>query len=149
MDPNDFNTTRFLNLDLDLESTTDLSPLVDYLGERVIVLCNEPVGDHFRLCLEPGGDLSHDFDPSECIDHFATLLNTLPLEIRSLWDSCESKVFDFGFESGLEPFHFSSSLPVSAVRSISSLGGEIKITIYAHQERPNLSLNPDAAATIN
>lgn len=45
---------QFLNVDLELESKTDLSALADHFGDRVYVLYNGRIDGFYRLSLETG-----------------------------------------------------------------------------------------------
>jgi len=131
------NEAKYLNVDLELDSEADLSPLAEHFGDRVFVLFNGRAGDIYRLALEtscadepasPTRDLSLEAD--ECIREFLSLIAQLPPALRELWDACASRVFDIGIAAGTGPSALTQTVSEATVQSISSIGGTIRVTIY-------------------
>ena len=50
-----------------------------------------------------------------------------------LWQQCDRKIFDYGYESGLQPLTFSAELSSQAIAQIASLEASIATTIYPYQ----------------
>lgn len=124
----------FLNLDLELESKFDLTALAEHMAGQVFVLYNGKTDDGFRLDLEPVLDGKLDEDPQACTDHFISLLNTLPKELADLWHSCTSRLFDYGFDGGLESQPIRTTIRASSLAQIAHLGADIQITVYPFRE---------------
>lgn len=142
------NTTSYLNLDVLVESQADLTPLVDELGERVLVLCNEPNpagGYYLAFELPPGAE--EELSPQVQATSVVTLLSSLSAGGRRLWDSGVSRFFDFGFESGHHPNCIIHDLDSEILKAISSLGAQVRISIYAVPEPPNHLMHSDGAAS--
>lgn len=125
----------FLNLDLELKSATSLDAFVQHLAGEVFVLINEKVDGLYFLGLEPIIDGSLCSDLEECTRYFLELLNTLPTEMRAVWNNCTSRVFDYGFDGGVESIPLSTTLSTKSLFEIAQLGAEIRITIYPYREQ--------------
>ena len=78
----------FLNLDLELESKSDLSALATYLGSKNHVLFNGRIPRGYRLCIEPLIRGTLNGNVRKCTDHFLKLIEALPPALTSLWQSC-------------------------------------------------------------
>ena len=117
---------RYLNVDLEIESKSDLSKIVEEFGEDVIVLyCGERRGYQHASFESP-----NHADADETINHFCLLVEELPTEARAIWDGCCSRVMDVGYESGISPQNFRSEIRASTVQRVAAIGASIVITIY-------------------
>ena len=125
---------EFLNLDLELTSIVDLNPLVAHFGNNVFVLINEENENGYFLCLEPiiEGTLSDNIE--NCINHFIQLVSELPNELIEIWNSCTLRVFDFGFDGGLEELPLHTTITAESLNKIVHINAEIRITIYPFRE---------------
>ncbi len=132
--PHTESPASFLNLDLELESDRDLAPLAEHLSGQVFVLYCGNCDDGFRLSIEPVIASALSQDPSACTEHFLRLVATLPPELLSLWRGCMSRVFDYGFDGGLEANPFKTILSSSQLGRIAALGADIRVTVYPFRE---------------
>jgi len=123
--------TSFLNLDLELKSATSLDAFVQHLAGEVFVLINEKVGGQYFLGLEPIIDGALCSNLENCTRYFIDLLNILPAEMLAVWYNCTSRIFDFGFDGGLESLPLSTMLSTKSLREMAQLGVDMKITIYS------------------
>ncbi len=122
---------HFINLDLELDSAVDPTPLTRHFGERVCVLYCGTVGDGFRLVLEAEIDYAARRDVRRLTEHFLSLLETLPPALRAIWDRGRSRVFDYGFESGAAGTAACEHLlDAECLRRIAALGAGLRITMY-------------------
>lgn len=144
---------RFLNVDLELESAADLSPLAAHFGERVLVLLNQRVGQSYRLALETWESFSPpgERDADACIQGFLTLLATLPPPLRALWAGCRARTFDVGVSAGPTPPASTQVLSPATLAEIAALDAAVRLTIYAPQDpglraAPNTTLEPTLTA---
>lgn len=118
---------HYLNTDLIIESPDKLSAIADAFGEDVIVMYNGQWGNIHRASFEVAG--SH-ADANETIEYFCCLVENLDQQERAIWDTCFSKVFDIGYESGLSPQNYSSKLRSETIKRIAQIGAAVEITIY-------------------
>ena len=120
---------HYLNTDLDIESVRDLSPVVEEFGEDVIVLHHgESRGyDQASFEIASGANLGAD----EVINCFCLLVESLPKEVRDIWDGCCSRILDVGYESGTTPHSFRSEIRASTIQRVAGIGASIVITIYS------------------
>jgi hypothetical protein len=124
---------RFLNLDIDLWSTVDLAPLATHFDLAACLLhCGHHAGE-FHLTAEPliGGHAN--VDAVTCTRELLATLASLPVALRELFDGCHRRVFDYGFDGGLEAAPCSIDLPAVEVSRIAEMGIDIRVTIYPHQ----------------
>ena len=119
----------YLNTDLDIESKSDLSRIVEEFGEDVIVLHHEERRGYqhasFEICVSSAGP-----DADGVINSFCRLVEELPKEVRQIWDGCVSRVFDIGYESGSSPQNFRSEIRASTLQRVAQIGASVVITIY-------------------
>ena len=123
---------KFLNVDLEVRSPTDLQPLIDDLGEDVVNLHAGRVHDHHLATFEATvtGDANH------LIGYFCGLVDNLAPEARRSWDEAFSKVFDIGYEAGVGPKSYESDLQPETVAAVARVGAAIRVTIYPPSKAP-------------
>jgi hypothetical protein len=123
----------FLNLDLELNASTGLSRLAKHLEDSAFILYSGPVKGAYRLCAEPliRGNLSK--SARACTAHFLDVLEALPKDLAALFKRCKSRVFDYGFDGGLESKPLSVNLPPAHLARIAHLGVQVRITVYPHR----------------
>lgn len=123
---------RYLNVDLEIESKSDLSKIVEEFGEEVIVLYSREVRGYQHASFEAPNMA----DADETINHFCLLVEELTKEAREVWDGCCSRVMDVGYESGTSPQNFRSEIRASTVQRVAAIGASIVITIYPLSNDP-------------
>ena len=116
---------EFLNIDLDIESKEDISPILKEFGNRVVIHRNEKCNKLFCASISTGYT-----EENEIIQEYFSLVNELSTNARKIWDNCNKREFDFGFESGGSPNNFQSSLSASSIQSLARIDGSVVITIY-------------------
>jgi len=118
---------HYLNTDLELESASDLKPIVEAFGEDVVVLHQGIVRGNHRASFEIAG--SH-AGPDENIKYFVALVDALSLEARALWNGCYSRVFDIGYSSGSGTSSYRSELRANTIQALAALNATIVVTVY-------------------
>jgi hypothetical protein len=122
------NTARFLNVDLEVESRSDLDLLTAAMGKRVVVLYSGPVSKSKRhlLAVECA---RHFAGPNEAIRALCAIIENLPPEARRVWDGAR-KEFDIGCE--WEPSNALSRFTIrpETVRRMANLGASLAISHY-------------------
>lgn len=86
---------RFITVDLEVWSKTDLAPLAHSLQPRSFVLYVGRAKRKFLASFEAHGD-----SPEETIWRLLELVRPLRGIARKLWRDAEARVFNIGFESG-------------------------------------------------
>lgn len=117
----------YVTTDLEFDSGSDLSPIVEELGPDVIVHLNDWVGDVYRIAL---GIADTDTSADDAVSFYCSLVEKLSDASKSLWNGCNRRVLDIAFESGTEPECQTYQLPETLVRRVSALGMSIAVTIY-------------------
>lgn len=115
----------FLTVDLDIESTVDIEPLVREWGDRISVHRLEKVNGLYYGSFETSYS-----GENEIISEYVDLVFRLSPAAKAVWDNAEGRVFDFGYESGHSPNNFHSYISADSINKLASIGGSIVITIY-------------------
>jgi hypothetical protein len=121
------NTTRFLNVDLDIYSKFDLQPLVDAFGLKVIVLYvgreRGLYSAHFELIVQPR-------TADAVIRGFIELIRRLPRAKRKLWDAATTRDFNLGVQSASKDKPYEIKLAAPTIKAVSSLNARVVVTVY-------------------
>ena len=118
---------EYLNTDLEIESKSDLSRIVEEFGEDVLVLHHGEIRGYQHASFEITGDGA---DADSTITSFCTLIEQLPGDVRELWDECCLRIFDIGYESGATPPSFRSEIRAVTIQRVAAIGAGLVITIY-------------------
>ena len=120
---------HYITTDLEFESTENLDPIVQELGDAIVPQLNQWVDKTYRVSLSgTGSELN--FGPEQTISEFCGLIERLSESSQSLWHGCMKRVADIGFESGSEPNHLTCHLPAYLISRLEKLKIELAITIY-------------------
>jgi hypothetical protein len=138
--------TQFLNVDLDIRSRSDLQPLVDAMGKKIIVLYIERFKGTCTARLELSGSHlprdKHSQSPELIILRFCKLIGGLPPEARKLWDGARSREFDIGIESHGPMRYYWFAVASRALRAAVEIDAQIAVTVYGPMKKaqtPNKS----------
>src|ERR1041384_280469 len=110
----DLEATHFLNVDLDIQSTSNLDPLVAALTGKVDVLHVERIKRTCHAHLEVA-KLTRDADST--IRAFCSLIESLPKPERELWNAAKIRDFNIGVQAGTRPFAHEIALAADTVRA--------------------------------
>ncbi len=126
---NTVERNAFLNLDLELRSREDLTPLANHFENCAIVLFNGFSNDIFQLTVEPlNGGLGE--SPQACTDEFLQTISTLPDVAMKLFRGCNKRIFDYGFESCTHAPPVVTDILTTQLSKMSLLGIDLRVTIY-------------------
>lgn len=147
MDP--FQDSHFLNVDLDIKSSSDLSLIASFLGDRVWILYNDIIapGGLYLLSLEPNPKREISNNPERYIRYLVDLIDSLPPNLMKLWNKSASRVFDIGFRGGVVPQSesndecqeikvYKADLSPKIAAKLSRLRATIRITVYPYNPEP-------------
>lgn len=118
---------QYLNTDLEIESKSDLSRIVEEFGNDVFVHHHGEIRGYEHASFSIAGGSA---DADATINSFCTLVEQLPKDVRQIWDGCCSRIFDIGYESGTSPKTFRSDIRAATIQRIAELGASIVVTIY-------------------
>jgi hypothetical protein len=119
--------THFLNVDLDIHSTSDLQPLVSALGKKVHVLWVGRLKRTYYAHLEV---MKITKDADQTIRVFCALVKELPRAERKLWNQARIREFNIGVQGAARPTSYEITLQEETVRAAAELGARIGLTIY-------------------
>ncbi len=120
--------THFLNVDLDIYSTSNLEPLVAALGEQVYVLYSGRQRRTYEAHLELAGWPK---SADAAIHRFSALIDKLPKGPRKLWDTARTRDFSIGVQAAMQPSSYDMPLARETVEAASELKARIVLTVYA------------------
>ena len=125
--PSVLDNTRFLNVDLEVFSKSDLQSLVAALGSKVHV---HYLGMEFGL-FKAYLDLAvQPKTPESGILRYCKLIQKLPPSERAAWNAAKSRSFDVGIEVPKRGGHYWVAVGPDAVRAASEVGAQIAISVY-------------------
>ena len=136
-------TTHFLNVDLEIDSRSDLQPLVSVLGKKVDVLY---VGRHQRTYMARLELARRTANPSpdSIVRGFCALIRTLPKAERQLWNTAKVRDFSIGVQAGASPNPYDLTVAAETVKSVSELDARIVFTLYpSDNARVDRMTDPD------
>jgi hypothetical protein len=119
-----FEPTQFLNVDLDLRSTQDLTSLLEAMKAHAFTLHHE--ADHARLELR-----DHPDEVDGTLLGFIAAVEALPPPARALWDQCEERALDIGIQAGATPHSTTFSIAATTVEKLARIGATLCFTVYA------------------
>ena len=119
--------TGFLNIDLEIFSKRDLQPLINALGEKVLILYSAREGRTYRAHLELARTTR---TPDATIRAFCALIERLPKAPRYLWNQAKRRDFNIGVEAGTsrQPREFAVS--TETLEATHRLSARIAFTVY-------------------
>ena len=121
--------TRFLNVDVDVWSKTDLQPLIAAFGTKVLVHYVGPEGReraaHFSLAS------AHGKRADAIIRRLVALVEQLPTTARRRWDRARARHFNVGIQAGITPYSHETAFQPGTLEGVSRVRAQLVITIYA------------------
>jgi hypothetical protein len=131
----------YLNVDLEIRSHSNLTPLVEALRPHLFVLYAGRVHGGFLVTFEVSGVT---VSPDVAIRRLAQALSALPPSVRRLWTQARDRVFDIGLEQAAGQGVFTLALRPDTVRIIDRLNARVGLTLYprargeSEKRRPRL-----------
>lgn len=119
--------THFLNVDLDIISTSALEPLAEALGGRVVVNYVGREKGRYSAHLSLA---SHGQSADSLMRKLAQLIDKLPPNGRKLWNSSVSREFNIGIQAGQKPLSHEIAIAPKTTQLLAKLGAGIVITTY-------------------
>jgi hypothetical protein len=124
----DSETTRFLNVDLELVATFDLTPLLVRLNATTFTLRDSMADGRRTVWMELAADPK---ETDDAILRYATLVESLPSKIRRLWDKCEDRCLNIGIQRGVTPHASAFPISTAALAKLVAIAARLVITVYS------------------
>ena len=121
--------TQFLNVDLDVESSGDLSSLVTALGPVAFTLHDVVNTQGHRVSFELNGNES--MDAESTIQRFVDAIMALPGDARHCWNNATVRRFSIGIQAGVRPHSFVVGLKLQTLESLVSLASTVEFVVYS------------------
>lgn len=137
----DSEATRFLNVDLELVATFDLAPLLEHFNPTTFTLRDSVDDGRRTVWLELGADPK---DTDGAILRYAMLVESLPSDIRQLWDECEDRCLNVGIQSGLTPHASAFRISPDAIAKLGTIAARLEITVYSIDREKSKRRRPKA-----
>jgi hypothetical protein len=119
---------RFLNVDLDVRSREDLTPLAEALEPQVFALHVGRVGRgwmaRFELSRQPT-------TPDAAIRRLAAAVERLPARERARWRRATRREFNVGIQAAAEPHASEFPIEPDTLALVARLKGRLVLTLYA------------------
>jgi hypothetical protein len=118
----------FINVDLDLKSSADLSPLLKAWTNQVTPhhVPKDGRRNWVRLTLT-----EQTRDPAHAILGFCKLVRRLPSAGRLAWKKASTKEFDIGLQAGFESRAAEWVLHSTVIEAVRDVGARIRLTVYS------------------
>ena len=122
-----YDTTTFLNVDLDISSREDLAALAAALQPKLIALHVGRAGRTYRARLELAAQAR---TPDAAIRRLVAAVQRLPARQRAAWRRATSRDFNIGIQAAEEPGHIEFPLAPAPVAMVGKVGGRLVVTVY-------------------
>ena len=120
--------THFLNVDLELITRGEISPLLAQWSTKVAVLRDSMEDGQRTIWLELNGQ------PGE-VEHavlgFLDLVGKLPDPVRELWNGCDDRCFNVGIQAGSTPHDATFTISPRTLGRIAAVMARVAFTVYA------------------
>lgn len=134
----------YLNTDLDLVSTDDLTELAEvFKSQGVYPLHVTHGGDGLWYSVFEASLDQH--EPESHISKMLSVIEQLSPELRMAWEKCSLRVFDLGYDCGLRPWAYNQGLSTALLARIAAAGATLRITIYPETREENQATAPNVA----
>ena len=130
---------QYLNTDLEIESKSDLSEIVEEFGADVLVLYHGEIRGYRHASFSIAGGST---DADATINYFCDLVEQLRKDVREIWDGCCSRLLDIGYECGTSRQKFYSEIRAATIQRVAKIEAGVIVTIY-----PETEGSPSGSAT--
>jgi hypothetical protein len=133
----------YLNTDLDLTSSDDLTPLAAVFHSRGVF----PLHVTYRedgLWHATFEVLDQHTEPEPNIAAMVVVAESLDEPLRSIWLRCTQREFNIGYDCGAEPWAFNQGLSSGLLGRIAAVGASLRVTLYPDREPANRKIEEPA-----
>lgn len=126
----------YLNTDLDLRSSEDLSSIADIFKSRGVFALHVTHGDDGLWYATFETNDSFD-EPDPNIARMLDAIELLRRRQKGIWTRCELREFNIGYDCGDEPWSFNQGLSNETLSRIASVGATLRWTLYPDRPADN------------
>jgi hypothetical protein len=125
--------SEYINLDLGIESSDDLTPLAEYLDQNACLLSHENIKgiDYITVEASLGSDGA---TPEVSANKMLTLIESMPEHLYRLFKNAKSRIFDFGFKGGYETNPYRTDLGSGLLIRTATHNIAFRFTIYSYRK---------------
>lgn len=126
-------TICYLNTDLDLISTEDLTALAaafEGRGAPPIRVTHETDALWYAT-FETTAQFAA---PEPNIAAMLSIVESLAQPLRLMWDGCTRREFNIGYDCGGKPWAFNQGLPADLLGRMAAAGASLRVTLYPDRE---------------
>lgn len=123
-----FDEAQRLGAELELVSCNNLDALFKHMGGAVNALRNSVDGGVSTLWLELAPS---ETNLDEAVSRYAAIFDTLPPELRAVWESCTDRCVNVGLQAGFRPHAFPLLASPETIADLARLRLRLQITLYA------------------
>jgi hypothetical protein len=134
----------FMNVALEIFSTSDLEPLAEAFGSKVQVFYLGMEFGLFKAYFYPGWQRK---TPESGILRYCKLVKKLPPSKRKIWNAAKSRSFDIGIKAPGKGRYYWSAVGQEAVRAAAEVDAQIAITVYGTMKAVKRSPKTTKAAS--
>ncbi len=119
----------YLNTDLDLVSSEDLTDLVTEFESAGAPALHVRHGDDgsWYATFETQSDHS---EPEDAIALMVGIAEALREPLRSIWSRCSVREFNVGYDCGKEPWAFNQGLSSGVLGRMAGVDASLRVTLY-------------------
>ena len=121
-------STRFLNVDLDLRAKFGLKKLLKAFGSKIIVMNHEIEGRAYVEATKQPKSID------DAILNYFKMVKSLSSTDQSIWENCEVRRMNIGIHAGELPHEKAFSLSKKSIERLHMLNAEVVFTVYANQK---------------
>jgi len=123
---------KFLNVDLDIESSSKLDLLVAEFGHDVMVARHQAVHRSHLLSVSHAGLSARSREDADVVIHaLCDLVERLSSDAKRLWDRARRKEFDIGYEMRPAPSsRHRFTLRKDTIQRVAGVGATLAVTCY-------------------
>jgi hypothetical protein len=122
-----YDTTTFLNVDLDVVSAEDLAPLAEALAPRLDALHVGRVGRWYRASFELRRQPR---TPDVAIRRIVAAIDELPPRARTRWRRATRRDFNVGIQAALQPHARELPIEPATIALVARARARIVVTVY-------------------
>jgi hypothetical protein len=130
--------TRYLNTDLDLVSTVDLSPLAATLEAKGLFQLHlaQTEEDCWIACFETSEQYE---DPESTIAAMLSVIEHLDAPAQQIWQGLTLCEFNIGYGCGDEPW--AQSLSNTLLQRLAAVGASLGMTLYSYPAENDVAVS--------
>lgn len=121
--------THYINTDLDLQSTADLAPVVEFFESKGLHALHSTRFPRkgYVAALETNRQFEM---PQATIKAMLRAIEAMPQTSTEIWNACKRRSLNIGYQCGHEPQSIEHGLDNDVISRIARSGLALKITLY-------------------